>query len=656
MKKSVILLIFAVLLSVHDLHAQSDDAALDAEARAVLAKTSVPQGQPYSMAIENWKSKKFFGFTQLDKGDTLSIPLARFYAREPSADARPQELLDAARSLMKLGYNADAEKYFARYLQTQDNDPTNHRWRGENAMFAGDYRACVDHIKKAFAKDRTSVWHDTYNFTLGTCYTELGDAAAAKKAYESLNDHLKKSTFYRLVQDDAFKCTGTADDNYAAAALSMSKGDSYAAFRDAFIATKCDSKHIPSFELLQKIAAAADERTDPLSDWANPLRLKVMRLKGQTIPPPFGLSDQEKAEFLRYFTAKFAEAQQERKYDWAIMYANEVVAGFPDRPEGYSMRARAVYNQEQFKDLKIAAWLDATQAIRLNPKDAKAFNVRGLIYYYLKKDTAAAVREYSNGIAAEPGDFRLYTNRGVAYYTAKDIKAAYSDFDRAAALAPTELSPFRNKALIAIELKDHKTAIPLLERMLELTPSAGQMNRWIQKNLVIAFDGIGDRTKANLYHQELLKCCFNDAETRSLEARDPALVAEWRALETLKEQNAQLELEIKQQAGEAEFMKIVDEDDLNKTSTDDSIKRRWETAEAIGQSRRAAIPSVLNSLDAAIEGRKKRIAKLEAVIKANKITAENLEKALKIIENIKTRNRNYEGQRARLQNELREPR
>ena len=542
MKLPLLIAIFIAFFS-QTVTAQSDNPALDAEAQKVLAEAFFTKDDSFSEAIENMRTKKFKRFILLDKGETLTIPLAKFYAKEPSANASLTEISETAINLKKLGYNVEADKYFEIYLQKNTTDAFYYSDRANNAMLAENYRACVNYTRTAFSKDKKDFRALSNNYTLAICSAELGDYKTAKKAFDSLNYHLKNSFHYRLFQDNAYKCTGTADDNYASASFSFSKGNTYPAFRDAFIATKCDPNHLPSLEILQKIAASADEQTDSLHDWANPLKLKIMRLKNQPIPSPFGLSEEERAEFFKFFSARFQKAFDKQDFEWAIIYATEIALGFPEKSEGYTMRARTLVRQEKHKNLQITAWLDASKAIQINPQDALAYNVRGLIYLNIKKDFPAAIKEFNQGIAANPNEFRLYLNRGTAFYNLKDLKSAYNDFDRSFSLNPKHFDSISNKGVVAMELKDYKNAIPAFEKALEVRPPDGIMERRMQRALVIANDAVGNKTAADNWHQEMLDHNFDEVETKSLASRNPKLVADWTQINEKRKQLAALQKE-----------------------------------------------------------------------------------------------------------------
>ena len=74
--------------------------------------------------------------------------------------------------------------------------------------------------------------------------------------------------------------------------------------------------------------------------------------------------------------------------------------------------------------------LDLTEAIRLKPDHAEAYNQRGLVYRRLEQ-YAEAIEDYTEAIRIVP-DFRdAYVNRGTAYEKQGDQAKADADFARA---------------------------------------------------------------------------------------------------------------------------------------------------------------------------------------------------------------------------------
>ena len=66
------------------------------------------------------------------------------------------------------------------------------------------------------------------------------------------------------------------------------------------------------------------------------------------------------------------------------------------------------------------------------PNDHKAYNYRGLICYYLDKETRAqAIRDFDKAIKLNPNDASYYYNRGLVYKRSWYDKKAIDDFYKA---------------------------------------------------------------------------------------------------------------------------------------------------------------------------------------------------------------------------------
>ena len=81
-----------------------------------------------------------------------------------------------------------------------------------------------------------------------------------------------------------------------------------------------------------------------------------------------------------------------------------------------------------------------TEAIRLKPDFAEAYNNRGLIYGNMGEHDKA-IADYTEAIRLKPEYADAYYNRGIAYEKKGDKAKAADDFNRA-----KDLSDNRNKA------------------------------------------------------------------------------------------------------------------------------------------------------------------------------------------------------------------
>src|SRR5713101_3086141 len=78
---------------------------------------------------------------------------------------------------------------------------------------------------------------------------------------------------------------------------------------------------------------------------------------------------------------------------------------------------------------------DFDEAIRLNPKDADAFNARGDAYRG-RKDPFRAIADYDQAIELKPNDADAFNNRGNAHGNEKEYDLAIADYDQAVKLKP----------------------------------------------------------------------------------------------------------------------------------------------------------------------------------------------------------------------------
>src|SRR5271165_4018575 len=89
---------------------------------------------------------------------------------------------------------------------------------------------------------------------------------------------------------------------------------------------------------------------------------------------------------------------------------------------------------------------DYTEAIRLDPNDAKAYHNRGRAYHYTKHYDKA-LSDYTEAIRLDPNDGANYYDRGLAYYDNKDYDKAISDFTEAIRLDPNYAKAYHNRGL-----------------------------------------------------------------------------------------------------------------------------------------------------------------------------------------------------------------
>jgi len=90
---------------------------------------------------------------------------------------------------------------------------------------------------------------------------------------------------------------------------------------------------------------------------------------------------------------------------------------------------------------------DATKAIAINPKNANAFNIRGLLKSLLgKKDRAASIADFDKAIELNPLFIKAYFNRGSTKYGMSDYASAIADFSKVIGIDPNNIAALEQRS------------------------------------------------------------------------------------------------------------------------------------------------------------------------------------------------------------------
>ena len=423
--------------------------------------------------------------------------------------------------LSRLGYVDEAEKYFK---PTPDYSPgPDYRLtRGKNALLAGNYQVCIESLQGLESvKDFEAAEEKTIFLTIAECYAESGNKLAAKSSFEKaiyFQQGLKNAYSYRLFKDNANGCKYTADKNYQDAVKSFDKSDKgYETFRSLYIALKCDPNHLPSLKMLHTF----ESKDNNLQGWAKVHQIRIDKLENPNLPPIDVISDREKAEIVESFKKNAPGSLEKGNYDAALNSANEVLRFDPNNVEALVMRARAFYLHSNAA-LNIIGWRDASKVLQISPNNGLARNIRGLIYLDLKKNTPAAIAEFTKGIESDPKEYRLYLNRGRAYGSLKDFSASIKDLDKVIALDPKNDYAYAIKGFGLYLTKEYQTAIYSLDQAVRINEKNVNARYW----LILSHDALGatgNKFAADANHAWMLKNAPNDPRLKQLAGRNPKL-------------------------------------------------------------------------------------------------------------------------------------
>lgn len=126
----------------------------------------------------------------------------------------------------------------------------------------------------------------------------------------------------------------------------------------------------------------------------------------------------------------------------------------------------ATWGVKSERDRAIA---DYSEAIRLNPKDAVAFNNRGNLWKD-KRDLDRAFADYNEAIRLNPKYSMAYNNRGLAWNAKRDLDRAISDYDEAIRLDPKYAPAYNNRGIAWKDMGQLDRAISDYDVAIRLDP------------------------------------------------------------------------------------------------------------------------------------------------------------------------------------------
>jgi len=203
-------------------------------------------------------------------------------------------------------------------------------------------------------------------------------------------------------------------------------------------------------------------------------------------PPP--LIEQEQKNPVQ----QGVDAYNQGDFDLAVAYDSYAIRLNPKDARAYANRGLA-YSAKGDDDKAIA---DYSRAIRLDPTRPEPYYDRGNAYGR-RGDAAKAIADFTEAIRLDPNDARAYNNRGQAYSNRGEDALALADFDQAIRLDPKHAKSYYNRGDVRASQGDYGPAIADFKRAIQLDPNdAGPYNdlAWILATCPQA--GLRDGTKA----------------------------------------------------------------------------------------------------------------------------------------------------------------
>ena len=122
------------------------------------------------------------------------------------------------------------------------------------------------------------------------------------------------------------------------------------------------------------------------------------------------------------------------------------------------------YNQNYESVIKLC-----NEAIKLNPKSARAYGGRGAAYGALNQ-LQKAIADCTKAIELDQNYAMAYNNRGTSYGKLGDFQQALTDFNKAIELDPTLALAYNNRGGILLSFNNSAQALADLNKAIELNP------------------------------------------------------------------------------------------------------------------------------------------------------------------------------------------
>ena len=182
-----------------------------------------------------------------------------------------------------------------------------------------------------------------------------------------------------------------------------------------------------------------------------------------------------------------AEALDRGDYDLAVRCLSEAIRLDPKSAKAYSLRG-AAWDSKGDPDRALP---DCDEAIRLDPAFAPAYSNRGWTHI-LRKEYDQAVADLNEAVRLDPQLVWAYTNRGWAHILRQDYDRALADLNEAIRLDPKQAMPYNNRAMIYLRRGEHDRAVADCTEALRLDPGLAMA----YNNRGLAHSGKGDDDRA----------------------------------------------------------------------------------------------------------------------------------------------------------------
>ncbi len=168
-------------------------------------------------------------------------------------------------------------------------------------------------------------------------------------------------------------------------------------------------------------------------------------------------------------------------FDAAILDATEAMKLQPRLAGAYFIRGVSYYEKGEYLDAKS----DLDSLLKRDRTNATAFNFRAAVAF-MTQDYKAALTKYNEVVRLDSNFTEIYNNRGMMRHYLQDYKGAIQDYNVALKENPDNAKSYNNRGLAFLMLKDVQSALADFDKAVTLNDKYAEayVNRGRAKNIL----------------------------------------------------------------------------------------------------------------------------------------------------------------------------